>query len=109
MLLSLQALCSAMRDVHILVKSDNRRAVALVNHMGGMRSMKCQLLTLEILNWCVAKGIWITAAYIGGSLNIIADGKSGLMILQSRHYIEECSDLSVIVILIVKLINLRRD
>ena len=44
-----------------------------MNHMGGTKSHVCNELSKEIWQWCCERNIWITATYLEGSLNCIAD------------------------------------
>lgn len=72
----LKSFCSDMHKVHIKVMSDNTTAIAYVNNMGGIRSIECDKIAKSIWNWCKARSIWITAAYIPGLDNIEADTAS---------------------------------
>ncbi|XP_013418549.1 uncharacterized protein LOC106179464 isoform X1 [Lingula anatina] len=44
--------------------------------MGGCKSILCNSLARDIILWCKARNIWLTAAYLPGSLNIVADRES---------------------------------
>ena len=71
--LALRAFCHLSRNIHVLIKSDNKTAIAYMNHMGGTKSHVCNELSKEIWQWCCERNIWITATYLEGSLNCIAD------------------------------------
>ena len=46
--------------------------------MGSSHSDKCNNLVKELCEWCITKQIWISAAHIPGTLNLVAD-------FESRH------------------------
>ena len=64
------------------LKSDNSTAIAYFNHIGGggggggTKSEDCNNIAVEIRQWCISKNIWISAPFIPGTNNIIADKKS---------------------------------
>jgi hypothetical protein len=74
--LALRALASNMHSVHVLMRLDNTTAVAYINHMGGTKSHDCNELAKEIWEWCQEHDIWVSAAYLPGSQNVVADEKS---------------------------------
>ena len=41
--------------------------------MEGTKSEDCNDIAVEIWQWCISKNIWISAAYISGTDNVIAD------------------------------------
>lgn len=69
----LKTLCSEARGKHIRVRSDNTTAVQYVNKMGGTRSIDCNLVAREIWLWCIERNVWVSAAYVKGAENVIAD------------------------------------
>lgn len=73
---ALQSFCTNLNNTHVLIRMDNTTAVAYVNNMGGIKSTACNLLAKAIWEWCQHREIWLTAAYLPGKLNVIADGKS---------------------------------
>jgi len=64
-----------IRAGHILVKTDNTTAVAYIRNMGGIKG-SCNQVAFEIWSWCKSNGVWLTATYIPGVENIIADVES---------------------------------
>ena len=74
--LALQAYCKNMKNVHVLIRIDNVTAVTYLNNMGGMKSPLCNDMARHIWEWCTQRGIWISAAYIPGRLNVEADRMS---------------------------------
>ena len=74
--MGLRTYCSAKSNLHVKMLLDNTTAIAYINNMGGTKSYNCNKLAKEIWGWCIAKGIWISAFHLAGSLNVIADRKS---------------------------------
>ena len=74
--LTLQALAPSHTNVHIKVMVDNTTAATYINKMGGAHSTSCNAITKEIWLWAQARNIWLSAAYVPGSENKIADYKS---------------------------------
>ncbi|XP_032904474.1 uncharacterized protein LOC116990664 [Amblyraja radiata] len=72
----LKAYCSTMHDLHVQLQFDNTTAVAYVNHMGGIKSVSCDKLVNLIWHWCIARNIWISAIYLPGRYNMVADTRS---------------------------------
>lgn len=75
-LLGISSLCSDYQDTHIRVMTDNTTAVNYINHLGGVKSPDCNKVAHKIWLWCVERRIWISAAYIKGTENTIADSLS---------------------------------
>ena len=61
---------------HVRVMTDNTTAIAYINKQGGIRSMYCNDLAVDIWNICIDKGCHISAAHIPGVENITADTAS---------------------------------
>ena len=74
--LALQSFCKTKNALHVRLRLDNTTAVAYINNMGGTKSLACNLMAKTIWNWCIAKNIWISAIYLPGRDNTIADQKS---------------------------------
>ena len=66
-------LAADARGVHIQLKLDNLTAVAYINKMGGTHSPECNQVAQQIWEWAVERGIWLSAAYIPGESNVVAD------------------------------------
>ena len=60
---------------HVKVLIDNTTAVFCINQMGICHSEKFNCIVIEIWEWCIQQ-VWLTAAYIPGAVNIIADQES---------------------------------
>jgi len=76
MFLALQSFLKDKTNVAVLIRSDNRTAIAYLNKMGS--PILC-LLALEIWEWCLLHQISPHAKYLAGKENILAD-------LESRHH-----------------------
>ena len=73
------AIKSVTRDkqnMHIHLKMDNVTAVTYLNKMGGTHSHTLNQIAKEILEYCTGKQIIITAEYLSGSQNQLADWES---------------------------------
>jgi hypothetical protein len=62
--------------MHIKFELDNMTAVSYINHMGGCRSSVCDTVARKIWAWCISHNIWVTANYIPGPSNVVADSLS---------------------------------
>lgn len=65
----LQSFYSRLKNIHIQIQSDNVSAVTYINDMGGISSDSMDLLANSIWEWCLARGIFISAVYIPGTDN----------------------------------------
>ena len=66
-------LAADARGIHIQLKLDNLAVVAYINRMGGTHSPECNQVAQQIWEWAVERGIWLSAAYIPGVSNVVAD------------------------------------
>ena len=55
---------------------DNNTVVAYINNMGGIRSDLCDDIAFNIWQWPAEQQIWVSAAHIPGSENVVADKSS---------------------------------
>jgi len=56
--------------------SDNSTAVSYIISMGGIKSLDCDRVTVNIWEWCIEHNIWLTCFHIPGSENVDADEAS---------------------------------
>ncbi len=72
---TLKCFCSQDSQIHVRLIMDNTTAIACVNNYG---SMKLHLLKLahEMFNWALSRNILLSAGYIPGVENILADRES---------------------------------
>lgn len=75
-LYSLQEFAHTMKNSTLLVQCDNKSAVAYLRKKGGTRSPALLKITQEIYRLVQQHNIYITANYIPGPLNSIADSLS---------------------------------
>ena len=59
-----------VKQKHVKLMVDNMTALTILNNMGTSRSWK---LNKDVWDWCIVRGIWLTAAHIPGVNNLIAD------------------------------------
>ena len=76
----LTVFCKEMSDTHIRFEIDNTTAVSYVNGMGGCKSAACNEVAKKIWDWCIQRGLWLSAVHIPGTMNVKADA------LSRRHY-----------------------
>ena len=55
---------------------DNSSAVFIINNMGTSHNDTCNLIAFEIWEFCIQNQIWLTAAHLPGSCNVVADKES---------------------------------
>ena len=70
---AIKAYCSSKVFKHIRIRSDNCTAIAYINHMGGIKALECDTLAKELWEFCNSRNIWLSAAYIPGKINTVAD------------------------------------
>ena len=75
--LAITHLAANCQGSHIHLKLDNFTAVSYINRMGegegGTHSQTCNHVTQDIWAWSISHNIWLSAAYIPGDTNIVAD------------------------------------
>ena len=76
----LTVFCKEMSDTHIRFEIDNTTAVSYVNGMGGCKSAACDEVAKKIWDWCIERGLWLSAVHIPGTMNVKAD------VMSRRHY-----------------------
>jgi len=65
--------------VTVLLQLDNQTAVAYINNMGGTVSPQLTDLAKALWLWALSKDIVLTAEYIPGRVNVVADAESRSM------------------------------
>lgn len=71
--LALESFQPLLLNLHVRVVTDNRTVSAYINRQGGTISKNLSVRTEQMLIWARESGISISARYISGSLNILAD------------------------------------
>lgn len=74
--LALKVVANNLSHCHVRLMVDNTTAVSCINNMGTSHSIACNQMTKEIWLFCISRDIWISAAYIPGKENVIADKES---------------------------------
>ena len=65
-----------LRDKHTVVNTDNTTVACYLNKQGGARSDSLSTKAEDLLLWCQSHSIRISAKYVPGKLNILADALS---------------------------------
>ena len=73
---ALKAFQEQLQTKHVKIFSDNTTAVSYIISMGGIKSLDCDRVTVNIWEWCIEHNIWLTCAHIPGSENVDADEAS---------------------------------
>ena len=71
--LALKEFRKAAQGKHVLLNTDNTTVAAYVNKQGGPHSYSLSIRVEALLLWCQEWGIALTAKYVPGKLNILAD------------------------------------
>ena len=71
--LALKFLIPNRTNVHVQICIDNRTAVAYINHLGGTRSLELNSIAVKMWTWCLERNMFLSALYVPGILNKIAD------------------------------------
>ena len=61
---------------HVHLRMDNQTAVCYINHMGGTRSTTLSHTACRLWEWCLERGVTLSAEYLPGSCNVVADRES---------------------------------
>ena len=67
------------KNIHMHLKMDNKTAIFYINKMGGTRSHLLAHTACQLWQWCLQWEITLSAEYLSGSSNIIADRESWLL------------------------------
>ena len=61
---------------HVHLRMDNQTAVCYINHMGGTRSPALSHTACHLWEWCLKRGLTVSAEYLPGVHNVTADRES---------------------------------
>lgn len=67
--LALQTFAATKHNMHILLRIDNRTAIAYINQKGGTHSKPLSDMARRMWNWCLEKGLTVQAEHIAGVEN----------------------------------------
>ena len=73
----------------IRVIMDNNTVVSYINNMGAIRSDLCDDIAFNIWQWAAERQIWVSAAHIPGSKNVVADKNSRIFEWSSEWKLRE--------------------
>ena len=74
--LALQAFLPQLKHQHVQIGIDNKTAMTYINKLGGTRSHRLTSLALEMWNFAADRNLTLSAVYVPGEENQIADKKS---------------------------------
>jgi len=73
---AVQAFTKHKQKLRVHLRADNTTTVAQINKMGGARSKDLMTVTKQLWDYCLSRQILLTAEYLPGVLNSIADEQS---------------------------------
>jgi hypothetical protein len=73
---ALECFASSLFDCTIEIEIDNTTAVSYINKLGGCRSKDLCDVSLRIANFCEERKIFLTAIFVPGTANVLADAES---------------------------------
>ncbi len=73
---ALKSFSVELSNKHVKIMIDNTAAVGIVNNMGTCHNPQYNDITLKIWDFCIQHSIWLTAAHLPGSTNVVADMES---------------------------------
>ena len=74
--LALQAFLPQLKHQHVQIGIDNKTAMTYINKLGGTHSHRLTSLALEMWNFAADRNLTLSAVYVPGEENQIADKKS---------------------------------
>ena len=75
--LALQAFLPQLKHQHVQIGIDNKTAMTYINKLGGTRSHRLTSLALEMWNFAADRNLTLSAVYVPGEENQIADKSQG--------------------------------
>ncbi|XP_070196565.1 uncharacterized protein [Littorina saxatilis] len=72
----LQSFLPLVAGKHVRLHTDNTTVAAYINRQGGSRSHTLSLKACQLLKWCHQHQIRLSAKYLPGKLNVLADSLS---------------------------------
>lgn len=77
--LAVKTFLKGQTNQRVLLLMDNQTAVAYVNNLGGTVSAKATQIAKDLWMWCLERQILVSAQYLPGKDNVIADMESRVM------------------------------
>ena len=75
-MLALKSFHQIIPNCHILLSTDNTTVAAYLNKEGGARSRTLSFMATNLLEWCMKRQVSLTAKFVPGKLNVLADSLS---------------------------------
>ena len=75
-LFAFQCFFREVRNVNVLIVSDNYTTVSYINHFGGVRSQAVSSVITDLYSFCQERNLVIKASFLKGRLNLRADALS---------------------------------
>lgn len=69
----LKSFAMLLRNLNILIRTDNTTALSYINKMGSVKFEKLDKLSHQIWKWCESRNLWLFASYINSKDNFVAD------------------------------------
>jgi len=73
---ALLSFVNVLCNKHVLIKTDNTTAVSYIKDMGGMKSLVCNKIAVDIWTWAKEHNIWLSITHLPGVDNVDADNAS---------------------------------
>ena len=77
--LAVRTFAKHKRNIHVGLRMDNKTAIFYVNSMGGTRAQSLVQPACQLWQWCLQRRITLSAEYLPGANNGIADKESRTM------------------------------
>ena len=74
--LAVRTFAKHKRNIHVRLQMDNKTAIFYINRMGETRSQSMVQPACQLWQWCLQRGITLSAEYLPGAKNEIADKES---------------------------------
>ena len=74
--LALKSFRQEISGCHVLLSTDNTTVAAYLNKGGGARSRTLSFMATKLLAWCARRQVSLTAKFLPGKLNVLADSLS---------------------------------
>ena len=75
--IGIKSFAKKQKNQHIRIRSDNTTCVSAINNMTTSHSELCNTFTKQLWEFCIERNNWVSAAYIPGKHNPIADSEFG--------------------------------
>ncbi|KAJ8959789.1 hypothetical protein NQ317_001016 [Molorchus minor] len=102
----LQCFAREENNSNIILRVDNKTAIAYINKMGGTQSKSLNLLSRQIWQWCENKNIYLHASYIPSKENSRADKESRQNSVETEYALNQDAYEKIILVLGVPDIDL---